>query len=255
MPEQIAEQITALLTEAGYQVESRYDEELFGNYYFEAHKAPFTIILNRDRGIWDGSVGKRKWKQYPLKFVSAYASDPNNRTGANELLEQEIIPVLKKTIDYLETASSKDIRDMCRRYREYRRKEWRGEVTTDKESLALQKKLNQLFFLPIADWEFSLEKKTLRIELTEVNGDRGISHVIIFKSCSAVMWMNDSAEPIEWDFCEFDTIDIGHVVIVTKDKWLKQFPGEFNVAIEIWTTALLINAKSIEVDGECFELN
>ena len=40
--------------------------------------------------------------------------------------------------------------------------------------------------------------------------------------------------------------------MISSDEWLKQYLAKYNVTVEIWETALLINAEEIIIDGKRF---
>lgn len=48
---------------------------------------------------------------------------------------------------------------------------------------------------------------------------------------------------------EVFSLEIRKITVATDDRWLKGYPLNFNVAVEIMDRALLISAKSCEIDG------
>ena len=83
--------------------------------------------------------------------------------------------------------------------------------------------------------------------------DRETSKVstIIFDNVSSVLW---TMYGFDGEVCtdimpEVFSIGIDKITVNTDDRWLKGYPLNFNVALEIMDRALLINAKSCEIDG------
>lgn len=81
------------------------------------------------------------------------------------------------------------------------------------------------------------------------------------QNVSSFMWLDinfytdETYDFSKWDYYELTSIDIMNVTMFAQDEWLSQYPIEYNIAIEIWDTALLVKADKLVIDQQCFSLS
>lgn len=105
-----------------------------------------------------------------------------------------------------------------------------------------------------------LLKKEVIFDLTLVDHDEVSSHELKFIGCTSLLWLekdNDAHEDYDfskWDYYELTSVTLGSIRAASEDKWLKQYPMEYNVTVEIWETALLIHAGELVIDQQRFPI-
>ena len=124
----------------------------------------------------------------------------------------------------------------------------------------IEKALNNIYCSVINDVRFDLPKKEILFCLTLVDNGETTYHTLKFINCRSFMWIekpisnHDLYDYRNCDYYELTEISIKKINTNSDDEWLKQYPMEYNIAIEIWETALLINATELLVDQKNFKL-
>ena len=114
--------------------------------------------------------------------------------------------------------------------------------------------LNSIYGSVIKDINVNMFDKEISFDLTLVDSGIKTNHKLKFINCASFLWMEkpvintDSYDFRNWDYYELSSIDLCTINTTSKNKWLKQYPMSYNVAIEIWETALLIQAEAIIID-------
>lgn len=118
----------------------------------------------------------------------------------------------------------------------------------------IQKIFNPLFACPIDKINYDYRGARLYIYLVEPETEK--KHKIIFHGVITSLWTMSGfeGEICEDIFQELTSIHFIRTDIATKDKWLKSFPLDFNISIEIMDRALLINANAVEIDSKLYYL-
>ena len=107
--------------------------------------------------------------------------------------------------------------------------------------------------------DINLLNKEIVFDLSLID-DTVTNHVLKFVGCSSVLWIEKMEDEIpsynisNWDYYEITSIDIQKYSAKSEDKWLKYYPLEYNVAIEIWDSALLIKAEEIIIDQQKYSI-
>lgn len=122
---------------------------------------------------------------------------------------------------------------------------------------------NEIYCSVIKNIDINILQKTISFDLTLVDGGKTTDHKLKFENCTAFLWVekmaesnefNDNYDISKWDYYELTSIDVYNTNLTSDDRWLKQFPLEYNVAIEIWSSALLIKTDKVILDGQQYLL-
>ena len=119
--------------------------------------------------------------------------------------------------------------------------------------------VNSIYCSTINDIDFNVSNKEIKFDLT-LNENGNISHHIMqFKNVTSFLWIEKPKDsPIysfpDCDYYELTSIIFEKIDTKTEDDWLKQYPMDYNVVIEIWETALLINATELSIDNQHFSI-
>jgi hypothetical protein len=114
----------------------------------------------------------------------------------------------------------------------------------------LQELFDYFFYYLVEKVDYDYRKSIVCLELIEPkNKDR---HKISFYGVTSLMWTMEGVEGriCQDFFSELSSMVVSAISLSTKDKWLKSYPMQFNIAIEIMDRALLICANAVEVDGK-----
>lgn len=120
--------------------------------------------------------------------------------------------------------------------------------------------LNAIHCSTINKINVDLLKKKIIFELSLVDNGKVSSHELEFINCISFLWLekdkyvHESYDFSKYDYYELTSVNIRNISATSDDKWLKQYPMEYNVAVELWESALLINADKILVDQQPFQL-
>ena len=114
--------------------------------------------------------------------------------------------------------------------------------------------IEQFWCCSIKEIIHDYRKATLLIKLCD--SDTNKIYNIKFLGVISLLW---TMQGYEGKICtdvypELTSIEICGLSLNTKNKWLKQFPLEYNVAIEIMDRALIINANAMEIEYNIYYL-
>ena len=117
--------------------------------------------------------------------------------------------------------------------------------------------INAIYGAIINDINFNILQKEITFSLTLVDDGVTTNHMLKILDCESFLWIEkpynrDTYNFSEWDYYELTDISLCGINVTTEDRWLKQYPMEYNVAVEIWETALLIKATKIVIDEKEF---
>lgn len=120
--------------------------------------------------------------------------------------------------------------------------------------------LDSIWYSTINSVNVDMLNKTVTFELTLVDNGETTDHELKFVNCRAFLWLesdkytDEAYDLSKCNYYELTSVDIRKISTVSDDKWLKSYPMEYNVAIEIWETALLINADKLILDNKEFAI-
>lgn len=119
--------------------------------------------------------------------------------------------------------------------------------------------INAIYCSTINDIDFNVLNKEIKFDLALFDNGNKIHHTMRFTNVTAFLWIEkpkDSAlySYADCDYYELTSIDIRKFSINPENDWLTQYPMEYNIAIEIWETALLINANEMSIDDRYFSI-
>ncbi|MFN2746773.1 hypothetical protein ACINLE_18475 [Bacillus sp. z60-18] len=129
--------------------------------------------------------------------------------------------------------------------------------------------LNEMWAAVIEKYEFDMLKNSISFELKTIDNGLETKHKMIFKGVSAWYFIEDSGEDRfntideteDQDYLELTSIDfykngIGQIKPSSiEEDWVNQYYSNANFALEIWDALLLVEAKSIIINGNKYEVN
>ena len=124
----------------------------------------------------------------------------------------------------------------------------------------LKEMIDLMHYSVISDLDFNVSKKEIKFSLMlEDNGEKTY-HILQFINVTSFLWVEHLKESQAYDYAECEYYELTSIVlkrtaVSSEGEWLKQYPLEYNVAIEIWETALLINATEVFIDGQHYRIS
>lgn len=119
--------------------------------------------------------------------------------------------------------------------------------------------IDNIYYSNINSVDYNMSNKEISFKLT-LNDDGNISkHTMQFKNVSSFLWIERPKDSklynyADWDYYELSSVIFEKIYIKTDDDWLNQYLMEYNVIIEIWETALLINATEVIIDNQSYSI-
>lgn len=114
----------------------------------------------------------------------------------------------------------------------------------------------------IKKMDFDCFNKKIMFELLVTNLGFETSHTLEIVDYDSFLWLekpkwlNEDYDFKNCDYYEFTSIGFQDIKIeVGNEKWLSQYPLDYNICIEIWETALLIKSSKIIIDDIEYLLN
>lgn len=113
--------------------------------------------------------------------------------------------------------------------------------------------LNSIHYSTIKNLDVRFCNKELALELMLTEDDKITFHTLTFLNCSSFLWVEKTKDNKLFDYrcCaywELSGVTLKKVTLHTNNIWLKEYPLEYNVAIEIWDSALLIATSEMVLD-------
>ena len=124
----------------------------------------------------------------------------------------------------------------------------------------LKKKFGELYSIVISGFDFDMLKH--KIQLNCYNPDSNKNITLIFNDVFGFAWINDMESrktPLyDWDYYELTSIDLfDNIKCECKQNgsdWMNNYKLHPNIVIDVWLPVLLIECKSINIDGQMYIL-
>ena len=122
------------------------------------------------------------------------------------------------------------------------------------------KTCNSLWSSTIKKINFDLFNKTIKFDLTLLERENETSHTLEIMDYESFLWIekykttHEGYDIRNYDYHELTSITFGNFEAKSDNKWLKQYALKYNIAIEIWESALLIKSTKLVIDGEEFHI-
>lgn len=119
---------------------------------------------------------------------------------------------------------------------------------------------NSIWASTIKKMNFDLFNKTIKFDLSLLEKENEISHYLEIRDFESFLWVekykttHEGYDIRNYDYHELTSITFGNFEAKSEDKWLKQYALKYNIAIEIWESALLIKSTTLVIDGEEFHI-
>ena len=117
--------------------------------------------------------------------------------------------------------------------------------------------INSIYYSTINDINFSMSNKEITFKLTLTDNENISHHTMQFKNVMSFLWIEKPKDRQTYSFSDCDYYELTSITFEkidtkTEDDWLNRYLMEYNVVIEIWETALLINATELLIDNKLF---
>ena len=119
--------------------------------------------------------------------------------------------------------------------------------------------INSIYCSTINDIDFNVSNKEIKFDLTLNENGNTSHHTMQFKNVASFLWIEKPKDSQiysfpDCDYYELTSITFEKIGTKTENDWLKQYLMEYNVVIEIWETALLVNATELLIDNQLFPI-
>lgn len=127
--------------------------------------------------------------------------------------------------------------------------------------------LNLLWAGTIKRIDFNLLKHSISLEIEVIENISAFKYEVTFEGVSSYFFSNNEGDERlkintydEGDYLELTSIHyvkegIGDIIIESqREKWTKNWYASANFVLEIWSSQLLIEAKSLSVNGRKFQV-
>lgn len=114
--------------------------------------------------------------------------------------------------------------------------------------------LNDIYGSVIRRFHVNLLNKKVEFDLECTDYGNTTIHNLTFTDCTSCMWVEKMKGNSTFDFQACDYYELTSVLVRTTtatstDPWLQLYPLEYNIAVEIWDSALLLHAQEVCMDG------
>ena len=115
--------------------------------------------------------------------------------------------------------------------------------------------LDAFYYSIIKKIDIKLFDKKIIMELAIIENGLEYSHIVEFDGCNSFLAIekqgnNSNFDISKCEYCELTSIILEKISITTEEEWLKHFSLDYNIAIEIWDSALLIQTNTVVIDGQ-----
>lgn len=119
--------------------------------------------------------------------------------------------------------------------------------------------INSIYYSTINDINFDMSNKEITFKLTLTDNENISHHTMQFKNVMSFLWIEKPKDSQTYSFSDCDYYELTSITFEkidtkTEDDWLNRYLMEYNVVIEIWETALLINATELLIDNQLFSI-
>ena len=134
----------------------------------------------------------------------------------------------------------------------------KGDQTV--EGISIISALNAIHCSAINNINVDLLNKEVTFDLSLTDKGKVTNHELKFINCISFLWLekdkyaHEAYDFSKCDYYELTAVNLKSISATSDDKWLKQYPMEYNVVIEIWETALLIHANELSIDHQHFSI-
>ena len=113
--------------------------------------------------------------------------------------------------------------------------------------------LNGVYGSVIRRFHVDLPNKKVQFDLESTDYGTTTTHKLTFIGCISCLWVEKRKDNSTFDFHACDYYELTSVLVRTTtatstDQWLRQYPLEYNIAVEIWESALLLHAQEVHMD-------
>lgn len=116
----------------------------------------------------------------------------------------------------------------------------------------IQAQFNELYDCIVRNLQYDYLNAKFILELEDL--ETGKTHAVIFNDVDSCLF---TMTGVEGEICKnifpevFAILPIS-ITVKTNNKWLSAYPLRYNIGLEIMDRAILINARSVQVDSQLF---
>lgn len=119
--------------------------------------------------------------------------------------------------------------------------------------------LNDVYGSVIRRFHVDLPNKEVQFDLECTDHGTTATHKLAFTGCTSCLWVEKMKGNSTFDFQACDYYELTSVLVRTTtatstDPWLQQYPLDYNIAVEIWDSVLLLHAQEVCIDGLHFPI-
>lgn len=118
----------------------------------------------------------------------------------------------------------------------------------------LQDIINELWGCLINNIEYDYKQATLSLSLFD--NENSCNYKVMFLGVISLVWTMEGCEKriIKDVYPELTSLVIKDISLHTENKWLKYYPLNYNITIEIMDRALVLNANAININDNNYKL-
>jgi len=125
----------------------------------------------------------------------------------------------------------------------------------------LKKKFGELFSIVISSFDFNMLQHKIQLNCYNPSLNKNIT--LVFNDVFGFLWINNVESrktPLyDWEYYELTSIDLLDEIkceyILNGSNWMNNYKFQPNIVIDIWFPVLMIECKSITVDGQEYLLD
>lgn len=121
--------------------------------------------------------------------------------------------------------------------------------------MKLQELFDPFFYYLVDSVDYDYQKAIVCLNIFEPTSNE--HHKLLFCGVTSLLWTMGGYEGkiCQNVFPELSAITVLDISLKTENKWLRNYPLWYNIAIEIMDRALLICANAVEIDSKMHFLN
>lgn len=113
--------------------------------------------------------------------------------------------------------------------------------------------LQDVYASVIRRFHVDLSNKKVEFDLEYTDYGTTTTHKLTFTGCTSCLWVEKRNDDSTFDFQACDYYELTSILVRTTtatstDHWLRQYPLEYNIAVEICESALLLHAQEVHID-------
>lgn len=116
----------------------------------------------------------------------------------------------------------------------------------------IQMYFNELYDCIVQNLQYDYLNAKFVLMLSDL--EKGITHTVVCNDVDSCLFtmMGIEGEICKTIYPELSSILLSSITVETNNKWLSSYPLKYNICIEIMDRAILLKARSIQIDSKLF---